>query len=163
MLRSGGGGVPAGSARWAASARHERSPVASTAARSSALRTRGATVLQGLGQKGLALVKLPEGASVTAAAQAFEDDPTVDFAEPNNISHLTATLPNDPRFGDLWGLQDNSGGDHDIDAPEAWDLNTGSYAITSGAMTAEIVINFFCLAGGLLLILYLWWNRRLLA
>ena len=90
---------------------------ASTAARTSALRTRGATMLESLGQKGLALVKLPEGASVTAAAQAFEDDPTVEFAEPNNISHLTATLPNDPRFGDLWGLQDNSGGDHDIDAP----------------------------------------------
>ena len=93
---------------------------ASTAARASALRTRGATMLESLGQKGLALVKLQEGASVTAAAQAFEDDPTVEFAEPNNISHLTATFPNDPRFGDLWGLQDNSGGDHDIDAPEAW-------------------------------------------
>ena len=51
-------------------------------------------------------MKLQEGASVTAAAQAFEDDPTVEFAEPNNISHLTATFPNDPRFGDLWGLQD---------------------------------------------------------
>ena len=44
-----------------------------------------------------------------------------------------------------------------------WNLNAGSYAIASGAMTAEIVINFFCLAGGSLLILYLWWNRRLLA
>ena len=81
---------------------------ASTAARTSALRTRGASFVQGLGQKGLMLVKLPEGASVTAAAQAFEDDPTVEFAEPNNISHLTATLPNDPRFGDLWGLNDGA-------------------------------------------------------
>ncbi|MGH3044128.1 MAG: S8 family serine peptidase [Gaiellaceae bacterium] len=100
---------------------------ATTAARTSALRTRGASVVQGLGQKGLMLVKLPEGASVTAAAQAFEDDPTVEFAEPNNISHLTATLPNDPRFGDLWGL--NQTADHDIDAPEAWDLNTGSGSV----------------------------------
>ena len=97
---------------------------ASTAARSSALRTRGARLVEGLGQKGLALVKLPEGASVTAAAQALEDDPTVEFAEPNYISHLTATVPNDPRFADLWGL--NQTADHDIDAPEAWDLNTGS-------------------------------------
>ena len=69
---------------------------ASTAARTSALRTRGASFVQGLGQKGLMLVKLPEGASVTAAAQAFEDDPTVEFAEPNNISHLTATRPERP-------------------------------------------------------------------
>ena len=100
---------------------------ASTAARTSALRTRGASFVQGLGQKGLMLVKLAEGASVTAAAQAFEDDPTVEFAEPNNISHLTATLPNDPRFGDLWGL--NQAADNDIDAPEAWDLNTGSGSV----------------------------------
>jgi len=44
-----------------------------------------------------------------------------------------------------------------------WNLNTGSYAIASGAMTAEIVINVFCLAGGVLLIPYLWRNRRSLA
>jgi thermitase len=105
---------------------------ASTAARSNALRTRGATVLQGLGQKGLALVKLPEGASVTASAQALEADPAVAFAEPNGISHLTATTPNDPRFPDLWGL--NQAADHDIDAPEAWDLNSGS----GGAIVAVI-------------------------
>ena len=102
---------------------------ASTAARTSALRTRGASVVQGLGTKGLALIELPEGASVTASAQALEADPAVAFAEPNGISHLTATLPNDPRFGDLWGLQDDSGGDHDIDAPEAWALNTGSGSV----------------------------------
>ena len=34
-----------------------------------------------------------------------------------------------------------------------WNLNTGSYSIGSSAMTAEIVINVFCLAGGTLLIL----------
>jgi len=44
-----------------------------------------------------------------------------------------------------------------------WNLNTGSYAIGSGAMTAEIVINVYCLAGGLLLIVYLWRHRRSLA
>ena len=44
-----------------------------------------------------------------------------------------------------------------------WNLNTGSYAIASGAMTAEIVINVYCLAGGLLLIPYLWRNRHSLA
>jgi hypothetical protein len=44
-----------------------------------------------------------------------------------------------------------------------WNLNAGSYAIGSGAMTAEIMINLYCLAGGLLLILYLWRHRRSLA
>jgi subtilisin family serine protease len=105
---------------------------ATTAARSGALRTRGAVVREGLGTKGLSLVQLPEGASVTAAAQALEADPAVEFAEPNYIRHLSATLPNDPRFADLWGL--NQTLDHDIDAPEAWDLNTGS----SGVIVAVI-------------------------
>jgi subtilisin family serine protease len=103
---------------------------ASTAARTSALRTRGASVVQGLGTKGLSLVKLPEGASVTTAAQALEGDPSVEFAEPNYVRHLTATLPNDPRFADLWGLNDSSPPtDDDINAPEAWDLNTGSGSV----------------------------------
>jgi hypothetical protein len=44
-----------------------------------------------------------------------------------------------------------------------WNLNSGSYSIGSRAMTAEIVINAFCLAGAPLLILYLWRNRRSLA
>ena len=48
---------------------------ASTAARTSALRTRGATVAQGLGMKGLSLVELPDGTSVDAAAQSLEGDP----------------------------------------------------------------------------------------
>jgi hypothetical protein len=44
-----------------------------------------------------------------------------------------------------------------------WNLNTGSYSIGSSAMIAEIVINVFCLAGGPLLILYLWRYRHSLA
>jgi hypothetical protein len=44
-----------------------------------------------------------------------------------------------------------------------WNLNSGSYAIGSNAMKAEIVINVFCLAGGSLLILYLWRHRSSLA
>ena len=44
-----------------------------------------------------------------------------------------------------------------------WNLNTGSYSIGSSAMKAEIVINVFCLAGGLLLILFLWRHRHSLA
>ena len=120
---------------------------ASTAARSSALRTRGARLMEGLGQKGLALVKLPEGASVTASAQSLENDPTVEFAEPNYISHLTATVPNDPRFADLWGL--NQAADHDIDAPEAWDLNTGSGSVIVAVIDSGVSYTHPDLAGNI--------------
>jgi subtilisin family serine protease len=121
---------------------------ASTAARSSALRTRGAIVKEGLGRKGLSLVKLPQGASVDAAVEAFEDDPAVAYAEPNYIRHLTATLPNDPRFDDLWGL-DQPTTDHDIDAPEAWDLNTGSSSVIVAVIDSGVAYTHPDLAGNI--------------
>jgi thermitase len=42
------------------------------------------------------------------------------------------TVPNDPRFGELWGL--NNSGDADIDAPEGWDAaGLGAFPATGGA------------------------------
>ena len=60
---------------------------------------------------------------------AYQASPLVVYAEPNyRVS--TLILPNDPQFGTLWGLHNTgqSGGtiDADIDAPEAWDITTGS-------------------------------------
>ncbi|MGB0373136.1 MAG: S8 family serine peptidase [Opitutales bacterium] len=49
--------------------------------------------------------------------------------EPNYTRELYRTVPNDPKFNQLWG-KDNDGStggtpDADIDAPEAWDTNVG--------------------------------------
>ena len=78
---------------------------------------------------GLELVKLPANVSVQSALDQLRHHPEVLYAEPNYIVHTTNT-PNDPRFGELWGLLNNgqSGGvpGADIDAPRAWDLTTGS-------------------------------------
>ena len=68
---------------------------------------------------------------------ALESSPDVAFAEPNFYVRSSAT-PNDPRFEQLWGL-DNTGqsvsgfigtADADIDAPEAWETTKGSHAVT---------------------------------
>jgi subtilisin family serine protease len=99
-------------------------PGASGAARSRVLAARGAHAVRTLGQPGLTLVRLRGGASVRAAAASFERDASVAFAEPNYLYRLTGP-PNDQDFGLLWGLHDPVG-DHDIDAPEAWDTQTGS-------------------------------------
>jgi subtilisin family serine protease len=90
------------------------------------LRETGAERKQWLRVPGAELVALPAGASVQAAVREFEAKPDVLYAEPNYIYRATAT-PNDPRFAELWGL--NQPGNHDIDAPEAWDLTTGSNAV----------------------------------
>jgi Subtilase family/Fervidolysin N-terminal prodomain/Putative Ig domain len=70
-----------------------------------------------------------------AAMKQLLADPRVRFAEPNHIVRTMAT-PDDPRFSELWGLNNTgqTGGtpDADIDAPEAWDLTTGSQDVVVG-------------------------------
>ncbi len=60
-----------------------------------------------------------------AAAAELNRSPDVLYAEPNEILR-TQAVPDDPRFGELYGLDNNgqTGGsaDADVDAPEGWDL-----------------------------------------
>ena len=61
-------------------------------------------------------------------------DPRVEAVSPNYKRYILQTSPNDPLFGELWGLNNTGQAingvsgtpDADIDAPEAWDKNTGS-------------------------------------
>ena len=69
------------------------------------------------------------GVAVLDAVDQYRADPRVEYIEPNYIVRAVEIIPNDPRFGELWGLHNTgqSGGtvDADIDAPEAWSLGTG--------------------------------------
>ncbi|MFO1489359.1 MAG: S8 family serine peptidase [Kiritimatiellia bacterium] len=47
-------------------------------------------------------------------------------ASPDHVVYPAAT-PNDPGFGNLWGM--NTAADHDIDAPEAWNYTTGDSSV----------------------------------
>jgi subtilisin family serine protease len=86
---------------------------------------------------GLQIVRTAPGVSVRSAIAALEQDPDVVYAAPNRVYRI-AGVPNDPRFDQLWGLSNSgqavasTGGtpDADIDAPEAWDLTTGSGSVT---------------------------------
>src|SRR3989442_1360889 len=71
--------------------------------------------------------------------------PDVEYAEPNYIVHTTA-IPNDPRFGELWGLQ-NTGQTirgfpgtrgADISVTAAWDISTGSRANVAAVIDTGI-------------------------
>lgn len=74
-------------------------------------------------------VDLPDDVSVADALAVYRNDPNVLMAQPDYRVSVDR-LPNDPNFGQLWGLNNTgqSGGraDADIDAPEAWDVTTGS-------------------------------------
>jgi subtilisin family serine protease len=77
-------------------------------------------------------------ASVVQAVAALEANPNVEYAEPNYLQYALET-PNDPLFGQLWGMNNTGqtppgGGtagtpDADIDAVEAWDVFTGSSSV----------------------------------
>ncbi len=82
--------------------------------------------------RGVELVKLHEEMTVKQALEFYLHDPAVEYAEPNYVVHSTLT-PNDPAFSNLWGLHNSgqSGGtsDADMDAPEAWNISSGSRSV----------------------------------
>ncbi len=65
----------------------------------------------------------------------------VAYAEPDFVVSANFT-PNDPSYGQLWGLhnagQTGGRGDADIDAPEAWDVTRGSAAVVVGVIDTGI-------------------------
>jgi subtilisin family serine protease len=92
------------------------------------------------------LLRLEPGVAVGSAVAAFERRPEVLYAQPNYIREALAK-PNDPFFSQLWGLHnvgqvvngDRPGTpDADIDAPEAWNLTTGSSAVTAAIIDSGV-------------------------
>jgi PKD repeat protein len=90
---------------------------------------RGITTLDGYHR-----VKIGPGQSLDAAMKAYEQSPLVDHVEPIGI-HPIYAVPSDPYYDDptiwpsyyQWGM--NNAGDHDVDAAEAWDLETGDSTV----------------------------------
>ena len=78
---------------------------------------------------GLYELQLSQGMSVEGALAVFQADTRVATAEANYRLMLEG-IPNDPRFSSMYGLNNTAqtGGtqDADIDAPEAWNINTGT-------------------------------------
>lgn len=81
----------------------------------------------------VSLFKIKDGKTVEEKIKEIRDNPNIEYAEPNYKYHLLA-IPDDTFFGNLWGLN-NTGQtingktgtpDADIDAPEAWDLESAS-------------------------------------
>jgi subtilisin family serine protease len=76
---------------------------------------------------GPATVVLPSGTDAVSAAKRLAQIDGVRYAEADGTLAIDAITPNDPAFNQLWGLSSNS--DVDIDAPQAWDLTTGSSSL----------------------------------
>jgi subtilisin family serine protease len=69
------------------------------------------------------IVYFQDNVNLENALTEFAANPLVNHAEPDSICPVDV-VPNDPYWNFLWHLQ--QGQDHDIDAPEAWDVEEGS-------------------------------------
>ena len=78
------------------------------------------------------LLHVPLQSDILSIVQDYACCPDVQYAEPNYIGML-CTFPDDTNFTTQWSLH-NTGQfgipDCDIDAPEAWDLETGTSEVT---------------------------------
>ena len=104
---------------------------------------------------GLTQVKLPSHLTVKNAIAAFQKEGEILYAEPNYYIRLLSTFPNDPRFNELWGMHNTGqvppGGtpDADIDAPEAWDIETDASDIVVAAIDTGIAYDHPDLKGNI--------------
>ncbi|GAH37440.1 unnamed protein product, partial [marine sediment metagenome] len=89
-------------------------------------------------------IKVPEAIGTEEAISVLLKNPNVKYAEKNGIVHAVIT-PLDTYFNELWGLHNTgqAGGtvDADIDAPEAWDIFTGSSDIVVAVIDSGVDYN----------------------
>ena len=67
----------------------------------------------------------------------FRSHPDVEFVEPNYVLRVAA-VPNDPKFPQLWGLQNPTIPNADIHATAAWDVSTGNRNAVIGVVDTGI-------------------------
>jgi len=104
--------------------------------RKEALSSESAATVKRLVLPGLRLVHVD--GSVEDAVAALRSNPAVAYAEPNYL-YRADSVPNDPRYGQLWGLAR-------INAPAAWSITTGSPSVTVGVVDSGIATDHLDLA-----------------
>jgi subtilisin family serine protease len=101
----------------------------------------GANILEEFPELGWQRVKLPTNLSTKKAISLYEGSAEIEAVQPNFYYHLLAA-PNDPRFGELYGMQK-------ISAPAAWDLWTGSADTIVAVIDSGIAYNHQDLAANM--------------
>jgi subtilisin family serine protease len=97
--------------------------------------------MKGWGRIQAELRKLDPELSVEEAISRYRNHPKVEYIEPNYIVEANET-PNDPLFGQLWGMENTgqTGGTAgaDISATTAWDVFTGSGTALIGVIDTGV-------------------------
>lgn len=114
-------------------------------------------VLKRMKRARLRHLKVSADLDVEEAIKLYESDPNVEYAEPNYYVYAAATTPDDTGFSEQWGLHnigqtvDGSAGtpDADMDAPEAWDITTGSNDVIIAVIDTGVAYDHPELAGNI--------------
>ncbi|MFQ6058698.1 MAG: S8 family serine peptidase, partial [Anaerolineae bacterium] len=101
----------------------------------------GAQVIGHIPQLDIQILRVPFG-EVENKVKAYQDEPGVEFAEPNYIVHAFGS-PNDPYLNQQWALTK-------IQAIQAWDLTTGSSSVVIAILDTGVDLNHEDLQGKLL-------------
>lgn len=101
---------------------------------------------------GLKVMKKRPEKALKNAIEELESSGLVEYAEPDYV--LNANLiPNDTDFNKLWGMNNRSN-NADIDAPEAWDIETGRSDVIVAVIDTGVDYNHADLAANM------WKNTR---
>lgn len=83
-------------------------------------------------------IEIKGNIDIKKTIEEYKKDPNVIYAEPNYY-YYSCKIPNDPLFNRQWGL--NQTFDYDIDAPEAWDFETGNSDIIIAVIDSGVDYN----------------------
>lgn len=88
----------------------------------------------------IVVIKRPSFEKASSVIALLQEDPMVARVEPNYIYRINK-IPNDPMFGQLWGMRNAAAPGFDIGAEQAWDIETGSDKVIVASIDTGVNYN----------------------
>lgn len=100
----------------------------------------GASIKSVMPEHNLVVIKRASFESTKSVLKSVGNNSMVEYVEPNYIYRINKT-PNDPMFGQLWGMSNAKTAGVDISALKAWDIETGNRDIIVASIDTGVNYN----------------------